>query len=69
MKASDIRTLSENELEKKRVELTEEIFNLRIQISTQQTTNVTRIRTLKRDLARLLTIKGEKEFRAQGEVK
>lgn len=69
MKASDIRTLSENELEKKRVELTEEIFNLRIQISTQQTTNVTRIRTLKRDLARLLTIKKEKELRAQGEVK
>jgi large subunit ribosomal protein L29 len=69
MKASDIRTLSENELEKKRVELTEEIFNLRIQISTQQTTNVTRIRTLKKDLARLLTIKREKELRAQGEVK
>ncbi len=69
MKASDIRTLSDSELEKKRVELTEEIFNLRIQISTQQTTNVTRIRTLKRDLARLLTIKREKEFRAQGEVK
>jgi len=69
MKASDIRTLSDSELEKKRVELTEEIFNLRIQISTQQTTNVTRIRTLKKDLARLLTIKREKELRAQGEVK
>ncbi|MCL4246178.1 MAG: 50S ribosomal protein L29 [Candidatus Dadabacteria bacterium] len=62
MKASDIRALSDSELEKKRVELTEEIFNLRIQISTQQTTNVTRIRTLKRELARLLTIKKEKEL-------
>lgn len=62
MKASDIRALSDSELEKKRVELTEEIFNLRIQISTQQTTNVTRIRTLKRELARLLTIKREKEL-------
>jgi large subunit ribosomal protein L29 len=68
MKASDIRALSDNELEKKRVELTEEIFNLRIQISTQQTTNVTRIRTLKRELARLLTIKKEKEL-STGEVK
>ena len=68
MKASDIRALSAGELEKKRVELTEEIFNLRIQISTQQTTNVTRIRTLKRDLARLLTIKREKEL-STGEVK
>mgnify|MGYP001297527180 FL=1 len=62
MKASDMRALSDSELEKKRVELTEEIFNLRIQISTQQTTNVTRIRTLKRELARLLTIKKEKEL-------
>ena len=62
MKASDIRALSDSELEKKRVELTEEIFNLRIQISTQQTTNVTRIRTLKRELARLLTIRREKEL-------
>ncbi len=62
MKASDIRALSDSELEKKRVELTEEIFNLRIQISTQQTTNVTRMRTLKRELARLLTIKREKEL-------
>ncbi len=62
MKASDIRALSDSELEKKRVELTEEIFNLRIQISTQQTTNVTRIRALKRELARLLTIKKEKEL-------
>ncbi len=62
MKASDMRALSDSELEKKRVELAEEIFNLRIQISTQQTTNVTRMRTLKRELARLLTIKKEKEL-------
>lgn len=62
MKASDIRVLSDSELEKKRTELTEEIFNLRIQISTQQTTNVTRMRALKRELARLLTIKREKEL-------
>lgn len=62
MKASDIRVLSDSELEKKRAELTEEIFNLRIQISTQQTTNVTRMRALKRELARLLTIKREKEL-------
>jgi len=40
--------------------LREEIFNLRIQIATQQTTNVARIRILKRDLGRVLTIKKEK---------
>jgi len=62
MKASEIRELTENELNKKRTELTEEIFNLRIQVSTQQTTNFARIDKLKKDLARLLTVIREKEI-------
>lgn len=60
MKAQEIRNLTQEELGKREVELKEEIFNLRIQIVTQQTTNVARIRNLKRDLARVLTIKKEK---------
>lgn len=60
MKAQEIRELTEDELSKTETELKEEIFNLRIQIATQQTTNVSRIRNLKRDLARVLTIKKEK---------
>lgn len=62
MKASEFRGLNDNELEKKRVELTEEIFNLRVQISTQQTTNVARISGIKKDLARLLTVMREKQL-------
>jgi large subunit ribosomal protein L29 len=62
MKASEIRELTDGELNKRRSELTEEIFNLRLQISTQQTTNVARMRKLKRDLARLLTVLREKEI-------
>lgn len=62
MKASEIRELTENELNKKRTELMEEIFNLRIQVSTQQTTNFARIGKLKKDLARLLTVIREKEI-------
>jgi len=60
MKAQEIRELSQDELINKETELREEIFNLRIQIATQQTTNVARIGNLKRDLARVLTIKKEK---------
>jgi len=60
MKAQEIRELSQEELINRESELKEEIFNLRIQIATQQTTNVARIRNLKRDLARVLTIKKEK---------
>ena len=60
MKAQEIRELSQDELINKESELKEEIFNLRIQIATQQTTNVARIKILKRDLARVFTIKKEK---------
>ena len=60
MKAQEFRDLTQEELGKREIELKEEIFNLRIQIVTQQTTNVSRIRNLKRDLARVLTIKKEK---------
>ena len=67
MKASELRELTDNELAKKKEELTEEIFNLRIQITTQQTTNVARINNLRKDLARLLTVMREKEL-GQGEV-
>lgn len=67
MKASELRELTDDELAKKKEELMEEIFNLRIQISTQQTTNVARMGNLKKDLARLLTVMREKEL-GQGEV-
>jgi len=62
MKASEIRELTEGELNKKRAELMEEIFNLKIQVSTQQTTNFARISKLKKDLARILTVLREKEI-------
>ncbi len=62
MKASEIRELTDNELNKKRAELMEEIFNLRIQVSTQQTTSFARIDKLKKDLARVLTVMREKEI-------
>ena len=67
MKASEIRELTDSELAKKKQELAEEIFNLRIHISTQQTTNIARIGQLKKDLARVLTVMREKEL-VQGEA-
>jgi len=62
MKASEIRELTDSELAKKKKELAEEIFNLRIQISTQQTTNIARIGQIKKDYARVLTVMKEKEL-------
>jgi large subunit ribosomal protein L29 len=62
MKPSEIRELSDDELKRKESDTREEIFNLRIQIATHQTTNVSRIKKLKKDLARVLTITREREL-------
>ena len=45
-------------------ELIDEIFNTRIQFATQQNTNVAKIKSLKKDYARVLTIKREKTLQA-----
>lgn len=62
MKASELRELTEEEIVKQRKELSEELFNLKIQVATQQTTNVARIRKIRRDLARVHTVIREKEI-------
>jgi large subunit ribosomal protein L29 len=62
MKPAEFRELSDEELKKKEGDTKEELFNLRIQISTRQTTNVSRIKKLKKDLARIVTVMREREF-------
>lgn len=60
MKASELRELTEEEILRTKNELNEELFNLRIQVATQQTTNVARIKKVRRDLARVHTVIREK---------
>ncbi len=62
VKANELRELTETELVKKKGETSEELFNLKVQVSTQQTTNVGRIKTLRRELARVNTIIKEKKL-------
>ena len=62
MKASELRELTEEEIAKQKKELSEELFNLKIQVATQQTTNVARIKKIRRDLARVHTVIREKEI-------
>jgi large subunit ribosomal protein L29 len=54
MKASALRDLSTAELEKKLDEAERELWSLRVKVSTQQ--NTSRIRDLRRDIARLKTV-------------
>jgi large subunit ribosomal protein L29 len=60
--ADEIRELSDDELRRRENETRQELFNLRVQLATQQTTNVARVKTLRRDLARILTLKTERKL-------
>jgi large subunit ribosomal protein L29 len=62
MKASELRDLSVDESQTKLKELQEELFNLRFQLATGQIENVGRIRTVRRDIARLKTIQRERQL-------
>lgn len=61
MKAQELRNLTTPELEAKLKELKEELFNLRFQKATSQLENPMRIRAVKKDYARIMTILCERE--------
>lgn len=60
MKAAELREFSDEELDGKLRELQEELFNLRFQLATGQIENVGRIRTVRRDIARLKTVQQQR---------
>ena len=62
MKARELRELSIHELKEKLSQLREELFNLRFQKTIHKLENPMRIRQVKRDIARILTILREKEL-------
>jgi len=64
MKASEIRDLSKEDLEKKIKDLKEELFNLRFQHAINQLDNPIRLNHVKKDIARSLTILRERELKA-----
>jgi large subunit ribosomal protein L29 len=47
-------------------ELQEEMFKLRFQFATRQLTNTARIRTVRRDIARVLTLQRQQELASRG---
>lgn len=60
MKAKELRALSIEELQKKERELRRELFNLRFQLAKGELQNVRRIKAVRKDIARILTIITEK---------
>jgi large subunit ribosomal protein L29 len=63
MKKDQMRELTKDELLQRKLEVEEELFNLRLQKSTKQLDNPLRLRTLRRELARINTILREDELK------
>jgi large subunit ribosomal protein L29 len=63
-KTADIRLKTEKELETRLAELRKEQFNLRFQRATGQLANTARANHVRKEIARILTVIGE---RARGE--
>ena len=61
MKATEIRTLSVEELQKKLVDLKKDLFMLRMQHATNHLDNPTKISAVRRDIARVKTVLREKQ--------
>ncbi|MFQ5868448.1 MAG: 50S ribosomal protein L29 [Candidatus Zixiibacteriota bacterium] len=62
MKPRQIRDLTTEEVLQRKRDLEEELFNLRLRRSTQYLDNPLKVRTLRRELARLNTILKEGEL-------
>ena len=62
MTAQGIRELSTEEMQSKLKDLKEELFNLRFQLAINQLENPTRIKAVKKDIARISTILRENEL-------
>ncbi len=62
MRSMEIRELSDEELESKYSDAKEELFNLRFQLVTNQLDNPLKIRDARRNIARIQTIRKEREL-------
>ena len=64
MKASELRIKSAADLDKELNDLLKAQFSLRMQLATQQLTNNSEVNKVRRDIARVRTVIGEKAKKA-----
>lgn len=62
MSIAELRELSHEELVEALAEAKEERFNLRFQVATNQLDNTARLKTVKKEIARILTVMREREL-------
>jgi large subunit ribosomal protein L29 len=65
MKAEKIRNLTEDELKHQERDLADQLFKLKFQMNMGQTESLKKVRGLRRDIARVQTIRREQEIAGQ----
>jgi large subunit ribosomal protein L29 len=68
MKAEEIREMSDADIRTRIAEMEEERFRLRFRSATETLEDPLRLRTIRRDIARLKTIQRERELVASSET-
>jgi large subunit ribosomal protein L29 len=66
MRADKVRQLDDNELRNQLNEIAETMFRLRFQLTMGQTEGLKKLRALRKDKARILTVLRERELVAAG---
>jgi large subunit ribosomal protein L29 len=66
MKAQDVRQMTVDQIDDQVASLKKEQFNLRFQRATGQLANTSRVRQVRRDIARLMTIGAQKRASNKG---
>jgi len=61
MKPTEVRALSVDELKQKEMDFRRELFNLKFQLAKGELENNMRVRAVRKDISRVLTIISEKE--------
>ena len=61
MRARELRDLTDEELETRLADTRQELFNLRFQGATGALENTARLKLAKREIARILTVRVERE--------
>ena len=66
MRARDLRDMTDEELENALHDRRQELFNLRFQSATGALENPARLKHAKREIARILTVRNERELAKEG---
>ena len=64
MKASNFESMTNEQLKEKIADLKTELFNLRFRLATGQLENVMQISSVRKDIARAMTVQRQKELKA-----